>query len=314
MHTKTIACLLILIALLLNSCGNSNVDHQSADRAESAAATHETAEDVTGDNSSIVSSYIAKAGTDSTKKIIKTADLKFKSKDAVKTTYNIEDLVRANGGFVESSEISKTQQDEKLVQTTRDSALQIIHYVLQSNVTLRVPQYNLDTLLKQISNHIDFLESRNLTAEDATLKYFAEELRQKRASSSQNRIDSLQGGKRGDLSDNVSAENARYNRQLSADEALLNKMQLDDKVNYSTVHLHIFQDKKEFKTTVPFVKSINTYKPDFGLRFIDALKTGWHLFLEFVLILTRLWWLLFVAIGIWLVVKMLQKISRKKRL
>ena len=89
MHTKTIACLLILIALLLNSCGNSNVEHQSADRAESAAATPETAEDVTGDNASIVSSYIAKAGTDSTKKIIKTADLKFKSKDAVKTTYNI---------------------------------------------------------------------------------------------------------------------------------------------------------------------------------------------------------------------------------
>ena len=312
MQKRTITFLLVTLAILIYSCGNSNFESTSNETAPADITLSEISEDFADDNASIVSSSVTETNKDSTKKIIKTADLKFKSKDAINATYNIEDLVRSNGGFVESSEISKNQQNEKLLQTAKDSALQVIHYVLHSNITLRVPQQNLDTLLKQISTYIDFLESRNVTAEDATLTYFDEQLKQRRAALSQKRIDSLQNAKRGNLNANISAEDARYNRQLAADEANLHTMKLDDKVNFSTIHLTIYEDKKEYKATVPYIKDLKSYKPDFGIRFIDALKTGWNIFLECILILTSLWWLLLTAIALYILIRNVKRARKNK--
>ena len=315
MQKRIIIFFLLISALIFNSCGSSNYKNNKSEITSSADISMSEAreEAYPDDNASIVSSSISATNTDTARKIIKTADLKFKSKDAAKVTYIIEDIAKENGGFVESSQILKNKQDEKLVQTSKDSALQIIQYVLNSNITLRVPQQNLDTLLKQISAHIDFLESRNLSAEDATLISLREELKQKRATMSQDRIDRLQNSKQGNLKDNISAEDARYRRQLDVDEANLKKMELDDKIKFSTVHLNIYEDKKEFKTTIPYVENLSIYKSNFGLRFIDSLKTGWYVLLEFILVLVSLWWLIAIGIALFILIRNYKRHNRKNK-
>src|SRR5665647_1186990 len=51
-------------------------------------------------NAFISSSAAVENGKDTTHKFIRTADLKFKVKSVIKSTYNIEDITNRQGGFV----------------------------------------------------------------------------------------------------------------------------------------------------------------------------------------------------------------------
>jgi uncharacterized membrane protein YhaH (DUF805 family) len=50
-------------------------------------------------------------------------------------------------------------------------------------------------------------------------------------------------------------------------------------------------------------KDYNDYKPNIGIRLIDALKTGWYILIEIVVFVFQIWWLFFIVIGSFLLYK-----------
>jgi len=77
------------LAISLFGCGRSNEGQM-----ESKAMSDSTS------NAFISSSAAVENGKDTTRRFIRTADLKFKVKSVIKSTYNIEELTSRQDGFV----------------------------------------------------------------------------------------------------------------------------------------------------------------------------------------------------------------------
>ena len=101
---------------------------------------------------------------------LKTADIKFKVKDVVSSTYNIENTCNTQGGFVTSSSLESIIGRKESVPISEDSSVEISTYSVSNSIIIRVPNNKLDTVLKAIAANVDYLDSRIIKAEDVNLK------------------------------------------------------------------------------------------------------------------------------------------------
>ncbi len=96
---------------------------------------------------------------DTAHKFIRTADLKFKVKSVIKSTYNIEEITSRQGGFVTYTNLTSSIDKITPTAVSADSSLETTQYTVTNSITLRVPNIKLDTTLKEISKNIDYLGS-----------------------------------------------------------------------------------------------------------------------------------------------------------
>ena len=110
---------------------------------------------------SAISSSAAVVDKNSTRKFIRTADVKFKVKNVAKSTYAIEDATSKFGGFVTYTNLQSTINEEDKTKVSQDSTLVTTKYKVENNITIRVPNTKLDTVIKTIAKQIHFLDYRN---------------------------------------------------------------------------------------------------------------------------------------------------------
>jgi hypothetical protein len=234
---------------------------------------------------------------DSIKKFIRTADIKFKVTNVEKSTYKIEDIITHFDGFVVNTNLNCRINYTESNRMKEDSTLQRTHYVVENTLTFRVPKTKLDTTLKQIVSQIAFLDHRIITAEDVSFAAIKDQMHQKRFSRYQQRIT-----KATDKSEKtnavVNAENGLYEKEERADESTLDNLVLNDKVEYATVSMFIYQDERIRDETVFTPPSIETYQPSFGSEFVTSAKFGWTLVQQLFLLLIRIWPLLIIGAAI----------------
>ncbi|WP_281282470.1 DUF4349 domain-containing protein [Flavobacterium daemonense] len=178
---KTIAKLgltSLMITALFFSC--KKADYSSAES---------TADITVSTDSTAISSSAAVEKKDSKQKFIRTADIKFKVKNVVKSTYAIENAVTKFGGFVTYTNLQSTVHDQIKTKISQDSTLETTKYSVENNITIRVPKTQLDTVIKSIAKQIDFLDFRVIKADDVSLKILANQLSQKRSSVSEKRVE-----------------------------------------------------------------------------------------------------------------------------
>jgi hypothetical protein len=239
---------------------------------------------------------------DSVKKFIRTADIKFKVKNVEKSTYKIEDIITHFDGFVINTNLNCRINYTESNRKSEDSSLQRTHFVVENTLTFRVPKAKLDTTLKQIVSQIDFLDHRIITAEDVSFAAMKDKMHQKRFSRYQQRIT-----KATDKSEKtnavVNAENGLYDKEERADESTLDNMVLNDKVEYATVSMYIYQDEK-IRDEMVFSPTYNdTYEPPFGSEFLESLRTGWIMVQRLFLLLVKIWPLLIIGTAITIGIK-----------
>ncbi len=140
-NTKfTLALLVVGIAI---SC-------KQAENAEESA-------NVVTDSTSVVSSSAAVQPKNSNRKFVRTADIKFKVKNVAKSTGVIEDATNKFGGFVTFTNLQSNIIDEDQTKISPDSSLVTTKYTVENNLTIRVPNRQLDTVIKTIAHQIGFL-------------------------------------------------------------------------------------------------------------------------------------------------------------
>ena len=166
--------LFLLVVIIANSCK----------KAESSPKTIYESNDI---DTFIVSSSAALEPKNSNRKFVRTADIKFKVKNVANSTYAIENTTNKFGGFVTYTNLQSTISDKSETKINQDSTLEITKYRVENNITIRVPNIRLDTVIKTIAKQIDFLEYRIIKADDVSLQMLSNQLTQNRTENQKKR-------------------------------------------------------------------------------------------------------------------------------
>lgn len=262
------------------------------------AETLDNAAETVADSTAVgtISSNAAVQKKESNRKFVRTADLKFKVKNVAKSTYAIENIVTKNGGFVTFTDLKSNINEKSETKISQDSTLETTRFTVDNTITLRVPNTQLDTVLKSMVNQIAFLDSRLIKADDVSLQLLSNKMAQKRLTSHQKRLEKGIDTKGKKLNDITNAEDKVLGRATESDETVLQNLSLEDRVNYSTVTLYLYQRESVLQEMVPNEKSINAYRPHLGLQIWDGLKTGWFMFEAIIAFVVQLWAILLIVI------------------
>ena len=297
---KTIAKLgwttLVIIALLF-SC-------KKADNATGEA----TADYQNSADSTAVSSSAAVEKKDSKQKFIRTADIKFKVKNVVKSTYAIENAVQKFGGFVTYTNLQSTIQDQIKTKVSQDSTLETTKFTVENNITIRVPNTQLDTVIKSIAKQIDFMDFRVIKADDVSLKLLSNQLSQKRSANTEKRVEKAIDEKGKKINDIMEAENTLANQKEAHDNHKIEQLSMQDQINFSTITLQLYQKETIKQEVTASEKDNNSYKPNLGIQIIDSLKSGWYILEGIFVFFLQLWPFILIGCGGYYLYK---KYSRK---
>jgi hypothetical protein len=266
----------------------------------------ETAADSVGVGTT--SSNAAVVKKESNRKFVRTADLKFKVKNVAKSTYAIENIVAKNGGFVTFTDLKSTVNEKSETKISQDSTLETTRFTVDNTITLRVPNTQLDTVLKSMVKEVAFLDSRLIKADDVALQLLSNKMARKRLTSHQKRLEKGIDTKGKKLNDITNAEDKVLDRETESDETVLKNLSLEDQVNFSTVTLYLYQRESVLQEIVANEKSINAYRPHIGLQILDGLKTGWFMFEAIIAFIVQLWSIIvLVILGLFIYKKYLKK-------
>lgn len=254
-----------------------------------AEETSDYSENVATDSTSVVSSSAAVENKNSNRKFVRTADVKFKVKNVAKSTYAIEDATTKFGGFVTYTNLQSNIHNEDRTKVSQDSTLVTTKYKVDNNITIRVPNTKMDTVIKTIAKQIHFLDYRIIKADDVSLQMLSNELAQKRSNSSEKRLANAIDSKGKKLNQVVKAEETLDAKKEQNDASKLQNLSLQDQVNFSTLTLNIYQDESIKQEMVANEKSINAYRPNIGLQIWDSIKIGWFMLEHIISFVVVLW-------------------------
>ncbi len=296
---------------------NENSDNSLSDRQvtaqfdmSSAALVSSGSEKTKPDVGRAISSSAAIQGSDTTHKFIRTADLRFRVKDVVKATIGIEDIVGAHKGWVTKTQLRSESRGQELVSVSADSILEISRYELINTITLRVPNTELDSTLRQIGRWVDLFEHRDILADDIRLRMMANAMAVRRAKAHSLRVTAAIDDQGRKLKETLAAEEALQASDERRDQGILNNMDLNDRVAYSTVSVDIFQRPLVRKEMIANERSIEGYRPSLWNRIGTSLRDGWNLVELMVVGLLSIWPVVLLMIGaLWL----LWRNSRKRK-
>jgi len=259
----------------------------------------------------VSSSAARENAADTSRRFIRTAELHFKTKDAIRATYGIEDIIVRNGGFVENTELRSIINNIESVRVSRDSTLESTFYTIQNTMKLRVPFRRLDTALKEIAAYAEFMDYRKVSATDVRLNLLRNDLTRRRVARQEKRLESAIDAKGEKLNQIAAAEDLLAARQEQADHALLSNLELKDRIEFSAITVELWQERTVKRTMKANEEKIDQYRPAFGVRFVDAIKEGWYGFVEFVIFMANFWTLWLIIAGLWVGIRYYKQ-RRKK--
>lgn len=290
------------VTLLSLGCGPSAAEKAAKEKAYMDSIEITNAAGGSG-NQFISSSSAVVDKRDTTHKFIRTADLKFKVKDVIRSTYDIESIAKSQEGFVTYTNLTSHVDYTDNTLVSADSTLETTYFTVSNNLILRVPNTKLDTTLKVIAKHIDFLDYRIIKADDVALDVLSNTLQQKRSERNEERITKAIDERGKKLKETTSAEELLYAKQTSADEARISNMRLADQINFSTINLNIYQRQTFKRELLANTKNIDAYEPGIGYQLKEAFKWGWEALKTVLITLVKLWWLIVCAIVAYLFYK-----------
>lgn len=293
----------LAVLAIAYSCKEAEYEGESATEvSEEAVATLNDAVTETTD-AKVVSSSAAVEPKDSNKKFVRTADIRFRAKNVAKTTVKIEDATTKFGGYVTYTNLESVINDKTETRVSQDSILETIKFTVKNDVTIRIPNTRLDTLIKTIAKEIEFIDSRTIKADDVTLQLLTNEMARKRGSSNQNRIANAIDNKGKKLNQIIDAEENLDQKKENNDARKLENLSLNDQVNYSTISLQIYQREVIQNALFASEKSINKYRPHLGLQLWEGVKTGWFMLESILAFIIQLWAVFLLVFLAWFTYK-----------
>jgi flagellar biosynthesis/type III secretory pathway chaperone len=262
---------------------------QGKQAAEKPASTAPQFEDAATHGDIFSSAAAVPSAIDSLKKFVRTADMRFRVKNVASATLQIEDIVLRNGGFMVGSNLNTEIELRQTTPMSRDSALETTRYSMHSQLVLRVPYRMLDTTLRSIGRLSDFLDHRQVNAEDVGLQLLEQELARLREGQYQTELEQSAESKNA-----PKPERARDSR-AAADQARIETLKVGDAIRFSTVTVDIYQLPQVRQV---MVGNTDIPKPQTPLaaRLNEALRAGGETILLVFFGILHLWGLILLGI------------------
>ncbi len=297
------------LLFLFTYCSKPNRYSEASDKADMMVMDSA----VLSENSGFISSSAAvETGKDSTRKFIRTAEIKFKVKNVLKSTYTIEDITVREGGFVTFSNLDSEKTSSNTTAISADSTLETTYYTVSNTMTLRVPNIKLDTVLKQIAKNIDYLDYRIIKADDVALQLLSNKMTQKRAQKHEERLSKAIDNQGKKLTETSNAEENLVNVQEQADNAKIANLSLADQIKFSTINLNIYQRETVKREIYANEKNISAYTPGFFVKLWEALKYGWNMIQAVLVFFIQFWAIILLAIIGYIIYKKIVIYKKKK--
>lgn len=246
------------------------------------------------------------------KKLVKTADLKFKVENVEHATYEIEKITRKYNGFIVNSDITSSKSLFTAIPVSSDSLKEVFSFYTQSYITIRLPFYHLDSALADFADLFVFLDYRKVRADDVTTTFLRNKFRAMNKVEFNQRVKKVIDERGGRIYDVVDAEQKVLTNADRMIEDKIANYTLQDRVNFSTIVLNIYQNSEIFEQVVAD-NSINKYQPSIGMRFAQAFKRGWILLLNLFIGISHLWSLILIGIVVYIGVRFIIKRYKKNK-
>ena len=174
--------------ILLIACGSSKEekDYQDMYAKASADSVSSSPTQSQSEKEKALSTPVKK---DSLRAFVRKADLLFKVKDVKNATFDIERIVGEHDGYVTNSGLQSTVNYKNDVRISNDSMRELKNYTVHSNISIRVPNTELNKTLNEIAVLIDYLDYRTVKADDVTKQLSAADLWQQRFVNHQKRLE-----------------------------------------------------------------------------------------------------------------------------
>jgi hypothetical protein len=235
---------------------------------------------------------------DGERRFIRTAQAQFRVKDVYGSALAIEDVAAQQGGFVVDNGISAQTMRVERRPAGHGKLLELAEYQVRGNLTVRVPSDRTQAFLRAIASQMEFLDQRSFQAADAQFDLLRQQLARQREEDAQRELgDAMRGGDRLDRKADVIA--ARSDARMQRDEALIQQKQYQDRVDFSTITLTLYQAPKLRQTELVDTDAVfREHAQGFFSRMGDALRTGWSGILDLVVALTAAWplWLMIALV------------------
>jgi len=226
----------------------------------------------------------------SSRKVIRTADFRCRVDDVFTATTALERVVKGNGGIVQESRMANENNTTQSVYYKPDSLKQVQGYTTTAHLTLRVPAASLDSVVNAISGLSAFVEQRNLSQDDVTLRYLANALKNTGPATSTKPMDLAKKS-----SEAIQAEGYDDNRRDEKIARRMENLQLLDDANYATITVAFYQPERI--NTMAVVNTASFTEPPYKVQLMLAVSRGWELLRGFLLVCITIWplWLLAIA-------------------
>jgi len=246
-----------------------------------------------------IHSTASQVNSDTSKKFIRKADMKFRVGEVEYATYEIENAVQKFDGYVSHTHLRTDITSSYNIQVAKDSTMEITYYNVVNIMTLRVPNANLDTTLKEIAGVIEFLDFRTIKANNVTLSLLSKQLERKRNADYQKRLKALNVQKDDTATNAQRVEREIFQRQVEKDHALIERLKLEDEIDFSTITLEIYQPLT-YQLSYPAQSWIKGYEPGVFEILASKIKSGWDILMGLLLFIIEYWSVWFIFTGIFL--------------
>jgi len=307
--TNAVSSSVLIFSLLIGlfSCGG-NYEREFA--AEKTMAAADSIASTLSSNAAV----IGKA--DSTHTFIRTADIKFKVRDVKQSTFDIEDLVSKHNGYITYTNLSSNVSYQNKIQISEDSCKERTYYTVDNSVTMRIPNKELDAVLRGLAPFMDFLDHRTIKADDIKYTLLSNQLAENRYKHHKQRFTKAIDDKGKKLKETANAEDELLIKDEIADNTKIETLELMDKVSYSTVTLYIYQPQTVKETVVANEKTIEPFTPSFGQQLGSSFRDGWFIFEKLILFFVNIWGVLVLLVAMfffirWLVLYLSKPAVRK---
>jgi hypothetical protein len=206
------------------------------------------------------------------KKIIKTGNISFKSKNLSETKKKIDNYVKKNNGYYSSESFNRSD------------------YRNDYNLDIRIPSESFESFIQLIGNLEGNITNQNISANDVTSEYFDYEIRLTNKTAYLEKYREILKQARS-IKDVLEVEDKIRVIEEEIESVKGRLKYLSDQVTLSTLNLNIYQ---EFDTPL---------KPadNFFARLWSSITKGWQGLTEFVLLFIMLWPFLIIGIVVFIV-------------
>jgi hypothetical protein len=257
--------------------------------------------EVANTSSSADSASITQADTGAAPKLVKTAEIKFKVKNVVKTAEDISVLITKYNGMVTHHQMLSTVERTNDVRLNGDSVKRIASLSTSADMSVKVPAEKLEEFMNQVSHMGLYVSIRKMDIEDHTLDYLSNKMKLN------SRQEIISAQKKGKVVIKHAAD-VLYLKDDMIDQQIGNK-RINDAVKFSVVNLEFYQSNAISMETIAN-DDPSAYGLPFGTRMVLAINNGWVICKEIVIACTNLWALVLIGVLFWLTIRKYRQKTR----